>query len=226
MKGRRFFNWLWRANALIIFVAGLLAVSVLLFALYMLVADLTGTRHASNVMAVAGQEIDNTKASLSEFSRIDGTPLLRATLYVEQEFAYGSGSKETQAVQNELYFDMETSKSYWLIPGYKGLIVDRYRMPDDEYRDNPRPARASAYALVEKDSNGDGKLTGSDLKEIAVSGPAGKPLHRTGTLVESIDGTQVDDKGAVALIFYTADGKFRFQKIDLDTGKVSLDSAL
>lgn len=226
MRSRRFFSWLWRANAVLIFLAGLLTVGATGIVLYKFAADAMQPRHAEDVMTVAGRQIDSTKEHLTDFEQVRGGNFLRATLYVEQEYEISSGSKDSRSVQNELYFDLPTRKSHWLIPQYKGIIVSQHRLPDDNYGDDPQPLRANVYGLLDRDDNGDGQLTGRDLMEVAVAGPAGKPLHRTGLRVDSIDGTHLGEDGTEVLVFHTVGGKFRLLAVDLATGKLTANSEL
>jgi hypothetical protein len=81
------------------------------------------------------------------------------------------------------------------------------------------------YELVEADSSGDGKLTASDMKTIAVSDPAGSRFTRVVTGVEDINATTLTKSGRV-LILYTASSVLKAAEIEVETQKVVRDAPL
>ncbi|MEO3712484.1 hypothetical protein [Roseateles flavus] len=92
MQTRRVFTLLWRVNALIILVVGLLATALLAAAGYLLLKDATRTRHVDDIARTALGDVRDSRAELGAFGPIHGSPLLRARLTVPQTYALGSGS--------------------------------------------------------------------------------------------------------------------------------------
>jgi hypothetical protein len=121
VTSRRFFATVWRINAIALLLTAILGCCVLLFATWLIYQEATRTRHVSNVVDVADEQLDRSKAQLGTFESIAGSSVLRAPLRLEQEYGFRSGSKGTTSVQNYLFYDPPSAKAYWLVPGYKGL---------------------------------------------------------------------------------------------------------
>jgi hypothetical protein len=73
-----------------------------------------------------------------------------------------------------------------LVPGNKGLFLSARELPEREYGKPERPVVVVIYELVEADSTGDGRLTASDVKTIAVSDPSGSHFTKVLTGVEDL----------------------------------------
>jgi len=129
VSGKRFFAWVWRINALIVFALGLICTVVAIFAAASIYNDSARTRHVTGVVNVAEEQLETSAASLGSFSEIGGTEVLRAPLSVQQEYARSFGSNDVSSTRNYLYFDPASRESYWLIPGYRGLIVNENDFP-------------------------------------------------------------------------------------------------
>jgi hypothetical protein len=225
VTSRRFFATVWRINAVAILLTALLACGVLAFATWQIYKDATRTRQVSDVVTVGGEQLDRSQAELGTFERVSGSSVLRAPLRLEQEYGFGSGSKESSSVQNYFYYDPATRTAHWLIPGYKGLFVATYELPEREYREPERPAVAIVYVLVDGDSSGDGRLTASDVKAIAVSNPSGSQLTRVLTGVDEVKGASLTAEGRI-LLLYTASAALRAAEIDCATHAVVRDGAV
>lgn len=222
MKRARFFALVWRLNALIILLAGTVGLLVLVYAAIVIFNDLTRTRHASGIINIAEEQIDTTRTSLGDFELVEGTPILRAPLYLHQEYAFSSGSKAASSTQNYLYFDSLSRAPYWLMPGNRGLILETKEFPSHEYGEKAEPTRVVMYLSVDSDSNGDGKLTSNDAKSIAISDPTGKRFASLLGNVEQANGAQLLNDSL--LIFYTSEGSLRVAEIDLATTKLVSDA--
>lgn len=225
MKNRQFFAVVWRINSVVILAAGVVGLFVLLFAAAAIYKEMTRTRQATGVVNIAEEQVDLAKASIGDFHLVEGTNVLRAPLYLEQEYAFGSGSKETSSTQNYLYFGLETRDAYWLIPGHRGLILETNEFPSREYgEEEKRAVVAVMYILVDEDTNGDGKLTRNDSKVIAMSDATGKQFARLLTKVEEINGAHL--KNGSLLIFFTSESTLRMAEVELATINVVRESVV
>jgi hypothetical protein len=222
---RRFFSLVWRANAILLLLTGILACVVLLVAVLQIFRDATRTRQAVDVLNVAGEQIDRSKTSLGYFVTVAGCAVLRAPLHVQQTYAFGSGSKEATSVQNYLFYDPSDGSSRWLVPGNKGLFLATHELPEHEYSKPERPVVTVLYELVEADTNGDQRLTESDAKVVAVSDPSGSRFTRLFTGVQEVNGTTLTPQGHI-LVLYTVSATLRAAEIDVDTHRVLRDAAL
>jgi len=99
MTRRRFFATIWRINAIAILLTSILAGGVLLFAAWQIYKETTRTRQVSNVVNVADEQLDRSKAQLGTFEKIAGTTVLRAPLQLEQEYGFSSKIVRDSAVQ-------------------------------------------------------------------------------------------------------------------------------
>ena len=225
MTRRRFFATVWRINAVAILLTAILASGVLLFVTWQIYKDATRTRRVSNVVNVADEQLDRSKAQLGTFEKIAGSAVLRAPLRLEQEYGFSSGSKGTSSVQNYLFYDPAGARAYWLVAGYKGLFLSTHELPEQEYTKPETPVVAVVYELVESDSTGDKRLTASDAKVVAVSNPSGSQFTRVLTGVEEVNGTTLTTEGRI-LVLYTAGSTLKAAEVDVATHELVRDSAL
>jgi hypothetical protein len=225
LTGRRFFAVVWRANAVLILVTAVLACAVLAYGAWQIYREATRTRQASGVMNVAEEQIDRSKVELGRFETIAGTDVLRAPLALQQVYGFSSGSKETTAVQNYLFYDPSDGSSRWLVPGSKGLFLSARELPEREYTKPEKAVAVVVYELVEADTSGDGKLTEGDAKTIAISDPIGSRFTRVLTGVEDTNGTTLT-KGGRVLVLYTALSSLKAAEIDVDTHRIVRDAPL
>lgn len=201
---------------------GTVGLLVLVYVAIKICQDLTRTRHASEVINIAEEQIDTTNTSLGDFELVKGTSISRAPLYLHQEYAFSSGSKEARSTQNYLYYDSISREFYWLIPGNRGLILETKELPSREYGENAQRIRAVMYLIVDSDSDGDGKLTSNDAKKIGISDPIGKRFASLLSNVKQANGAQLLKDSL--LVFYTAEGSLHAAEIELATNKIASDA--
>lgn len=172
MQTRKLFSHIWRINAVLILLAGLLAVGLLCVAGFSLISSLTRTRHVDNVATTALGETKESSAELGSFEAITGSTVLRAPLTVRNGGALGS-SYESGSTRNYLYFDPATRSTHWLCPSMNGVVLSSTPLPSNDYGATKADALAFVHVVVSKDSNNDERLTDDDSKQIAVSAPDG-----------------------------------------------------
>lgn len=172
MLTRKFFSRIWRINAIIILLAGVLATGLLCVAGVSLIASLTRPRHVDNVATTALGEAKESSAELGSFEAITGSAVLRAPLTVRNSGALGK-SYESGTTRNYLYFDPATRSTHWLCPSMDGVVLSSTLLPTTDYGATKADAVVAVHVVVNKDSNNDERLTDSDSKQIAVSAPDG-----------------------------------------------------
>jgi hypothetical protein len=206
-------------------VTAVLACAVLAYAAWQIYRETTRTRPATGVMSVAEEQIDRSKVELGRFETIAGSDVLRAPLALRQVYGFSSGSKEATSVQNYLFYDPSDGSSRWLVPGSKGLFLSARELPEPEYTKPEKPVVVVVYELVEADTSGDGKLTESDAKTIAISDPVGLRFTKVLTSVEDMNGTTLTRNGRV-LILYTASSALKAAEFEIDTQRKVRDAPL
>mgnify|MGYP000954309856 CR=1 FL=1 len=173
MQTRRLFARIWRINAIVILLAGVIGTVVLSLVGYLLFRDGTRVRQVDNVANIALGEVRESAADLGVFSTIAGSSVLRAPLTVRQTYAIGSVSEEAGPTRNYLYLDPSSRAAHWLRPTMSGVILSSIPIPASEFGEQELKAVVFVHVTVDRDSNGDDRLTESDSKQIAVSAPDG-----------------------------------------------------
>ncbi len=195
----KFFALLWRINAIIIAVVGLIAAVVLGMAGYLVFKDITRARQVSNVANIALDTVGETKAQLGTFEAVMGTSVLRASLNVRQSYPLGSVSKEAHSTRNYLYFDPSTRTTYWLRSNMNGVILYSMMFPNSVHE--KENALIAVHVIVEKDSNHDERLSEQDNKQIAISMPNGKNYRILVPKVEEIHAVTLLPSGRLLIIY-------------------------
>jgi hypothetical protein len=184
MTSRRFFAVVWRINAIVLLVVGILGAVALSAAVFFVVKDATRTRYADDVARVAVGDDVQSQATLGHFEALPRSAVLRAPLRVTQSYSIGSGSKEASSVRNYLFYDPASRQTRWLKSSMDSLIVQTWRVPEGDSYDKPDFWVASVYAIATSDTNRDGVLNESDQVQIASSLPDGTAFR---LLVERAD---------------------------------------
>lgn len=221
MNSRRMFARIWRINAVLILVTGVLACCVLAYAAIEILRDATRPREAIDIVNVA-PNVGKETSRLGTFAPIGGTTVLRAPLYRDQEYELAVSSKETTSIQNYLFFDPATGASYWLLPGNAGLVTSTHHLPQTRYAEVDRPTKIVFYEISEVDSDKDQRLTSKDLKTIYSSDPTGRRLVPVARSVSEVHGVELSDETAVVL--YTSSRVLRAAIVDVATMRVRRDS--
>jgi hypothetical protein len=215
MNTRKLFTSIWKINAVIILLAGLLTIAVLAFIAF---EEATRTRDVEHVANIADTGIDKSKTELTDFTDVNGTAIMRAELRVDQEYAFSSGSKQASSVRNYLFFDSVNKSTHWLRNDNKGVIFAFHSLPVQSYsgEDKDKPIVAFLYLIADKDTNNDKRLTESDLKDIAVSDATGKRFKVVINGIDRFNGSRFQENGHV-LILYTAASHLKVADLDLQT---------
>lgn len=227
MKLRRFFANVWRINALIILLGGLGASGLLIFAAATIIIQTTGrSGSVGNVVNVSSGQSIATTAELGSFERIEKTEILRAPLYLIQDYRQDRGGqsfyKETNSIQNYLFFDETKKITYWLRPQTTALILATNSL-------TPRPETATStvavppagflYLVVTGDTNQDKRLTESDRQSIAISDASGLRFKELVPGIDRLNGYSAV-KDQQLSILYTVDRALMMSEVNLQTQTV------
>jgi hypothetical protein len=215
----RFFKYVWRFNALAIAVASILMVVLGLYAAATIFKAETRPRQVTNVVNVGEKDKISEEFTLGSVQTIEGTPYVQIPLYRGQSYAsagslYSKTSERNTA--NYLFLNTATYESRWLFDGAGQLITDS-EVLFSKLKRSPDEARTGVgiiLTIVEKDSNGDNRLTDKDAVSLAVSDVDGGRYRK---LVEGIERLHVvrqiaDDK---VLVLYQKDQETVFELYSL-----------
>ncbi|MGJ4889210.1 hypothetical protein [Bradyrhizobium sp. HKCCYLR20261] len=205
--GRVFFRYVWRFNALAIAVAAILLIAVGAYAALRIFKDETRERRVTNVVNVSGQDRISEDLLLGRAIVVDGTRYVRIPLYRSQTYGAASYYDKTsdRNVVNYLFLDPAINQPRWLFDTGAQLIVstqlmlNKLRLGADQ-----REAVGMVYTVVEKDTNGDGRLTEKDAVSVAVSDISGANYRKLLDGVGRLDAVEqvADDK---MLLLYQRD---------------------
>ena len=161
MRTSRFFHYLWRVNAAIIFFAG----AAIAFGLGSLVVQESGifrNRRADTGITVNAVDAA-THLSLGRASIINGTDVMRAELSVDRaELKFSSGGY--REVRNILFIEPTQKAARWLLPDNNHIIAETLDIADETDRYRKRNlATAVLVRSIANSSDTPGKLLLFDL---------------------------------------------------------------
>ena len=224
MKFNVFFRFVWSLNALIILAAGSLSLALLALSAYSLIRQYTSQTQVSNVVVSEPPQNNavSTKSLIGNFSKIEGIEIVKAPIYLSQEFQYRYGSKEASSIQNYIFYD-SVQKSFSLLRSTnQGLILSTIPLPEiDRNPDSNAKVLpiADLYVIIENDTNNDQRITEIDQKSLAIADASGK---RFKMLLANMD----DFKGASGIkdnrvsVFYTLANQLKVSEVDLRSQEI------
>lgn len=160
-KTQKFFRYLWRIDAVVIFVAA----AAITIGVGSLVIGEFGTKTARNREAQAGIPVVADQKShliLGRVSVIPGTNVMRADLLTDREgkvLGSGSGYSETR---NILFVEPDQKEGRWLLPDNDHVISDNTDIIAEDNDHNPKRIIATA-ALVKSPSDSPENVSGKLL---------------------------------------------------------------
>lgn len=201
MEDNRTFKFIWRFNAIILMVAGILSIGILFFAGYHVIKDAVKERNTRNIVNVDEDDSIDEKWELGRLYEIEGTSFLQIPLVSDQRYAQSYSSKSSDSVRNYLYIDTKNNTKNWLFKTNEFLVADIDYLSEKIYNTEDRIVRAILYTVIEKDTNGDKRLTTKDDKTIAISMPNGQGLKKLFTGIDIIIGHQVINKENMFIVY-------------------------
>lgn len=218
------FNLIWKINALLILVAGVMACGLMAFVGYTIYKD--HARHYGDEVVNIAPDVD-AEWRLGSFDRVAGTDYLKAAAYSEQSYgvAYGSASKEASAIRNYLFVNATDKSSRWLMPSNSQLFVSDMRLGETMNAPESELSRWVQYEIVKADTDGDGRLTNTDRRAVAFSDVIGQGYTEIISDADSVIGTELRDANT-QLVFYNSGGKSFVAEIDLPARRVSVTKEL
>lgn len=201
MEDNRFFKYIWRFNAIILMITGILAIGVLLFGGYQIYSETTQQRNIRNIVNIQGDTEVKEKWQLAYLSSIDGTPFVRIPLTSDQSYAQSYYSKSASSVRNYLFINTKNNEKYWLFKSNQFLVADSEFLTEQDYGDANRTIRAILYKVVKADTDKDSRLTSKDIQTIGLSMPNGKAYTEILQGVDVFIGHKLLDKNTLLLVY-------------------------
>jgi len=180
MEDNRFYRFTWRYNGVVIMIA---LAGIIAFIACNSVKEIWNTRPTQVITNVAEDPSGQEKWRLGYPQQIEGAAYLYIPLISEREdiklreinrkaaHSYGSEGY-SNPTRNILFVNTARNEMKWLFPGNNLLITQVQLLPQSSYRNNRR-VEAIMYQVMQKDTDGDKKLTIDDDRVIAFSMPDG-----------------------------------------------------
>jgi hypothetical protein len=167
MRSNQFFRKVWRVNALVILFAGILGLGLLAFTTIYALREIFRDREVTAVVNTGEDQKIREVLSLAQATQIAGQPWLLVAVESDQKYDQSYYSKSAVAARNYA-FVTASGPPRWLYPHNRFLIVDASQLPAPDYSEKQTPT-----AVVRADSDGDKRLTPSDVATLVFTKPDG-----------------------------------------------------
>lgn len=193
-KAQRLFRNIWRINAVIILIAGILLALAGLAALYELASFVTRDRTIGNVVLQDGPKTE-TRLSVGSFELLRGVPAAIAP-YRREQIRRGQGnalssySKSTSSIVDYIVVNTEDGSSWRVVGEDNAIVAKHWLLPQRTARLLPGESAGRvaliAVSAVLADTNGDGRITLKDKKHLVVAMPDGRQKKQIAESIEQV----------------------------------------
>ncbi|CAA0106911.1 Uncharacterised protein [BD1-7 clade bacterium] len=214
MESNRFFHRVWQFNAVVIALAGVLALALLLFASYHVIRDATRERAVTNVV---NTDVETPAISGWDYGlprQIDGHAVVVVPLQSGKNIGASYFKKNPVSVRDLLFIRVKSDEKQWLFDRTDFLILEYAFLADNSYRSDV-PVKAVIYQVVKTDTNNDQRLSYDDTITIGLSHPDGSEYTELVTDVTKVIGRDWVDDDRLMLL-YVKEGKAWSAVVDLD----------
>jgi hypothetical protein len=226
MEENKFFKFIWRVNALVIFGAAsgvlitlvCLAVTLAYDAFFRDQNNYTGALSANITQSIERENGEKEKMEELFFKNatpIAGTDYYRLTLETKRDYShYKSIKLNGNFTRNHLFLHNTNGQSHWLLPDNKSHIlkVVGIKPYDDANKEhNSRylgtDVDAYVYGILSKDTNEDDVLDSKDKRTLSISNKIGKNYTVLDENIDQVMSAQAL-KGRRLSILYKKDQSF------------------
>jgi len=223
---KRFFRVIWKINALLICLAGLLLTVMLTFALFSMLQSMLWDRHGAAIAVRSKSETPTpkeiAKLSIEKVESLDGTTIVRCTV---QSGDSGSSKMDSLsrysplATCNYIFFDTTTNQQTQLFPTNTNVIVESNDFYFPSTPCDKRVTKWTSYIVADKDTDNDGVISASDLKSLAITHADGKDFHVYLTDLDRVLKTELIGENDF-YVFYEQNHTVSVSRIDLSNQKI------
>lgn len=206
MRAQQFFRKVWRFNALVILLAGILAIGVIAISSFYALRAMFREREVVAVVNTGVREAIRETLTLGHVTRIQGHPWLLVAVESDQEYDQAYFSKSTVAARNYA-FVAAGEPPRWLYPHNRFLVVAASQLPASEYSEPEKPTTLVSFVVVPSDSDGDERLTSSDLSHLVFTKPDGTGSKAVLENVRSVIAQEI--MGEQVIVIYESPNGYR-----------------
>lgn len=219
---------IWRINAYLILIAGVLAVGLMVAVLAGLVRDWLSPRTISNVVAPANDAQLREELMSYRLRNAQGDTVVLDVLADQRlDAAYYSSKTAADTVRNQVFVKLADGSSARLLADNRGLItgiwvvrgtrviLSHHGSEHDEMPEPAQPVRARLYEVVEQDSNGDARLSARDVRRLLLARADGSAPATLAEGIAQLHGATLGAANELRLVASQADGSTRLYRFDL-----------
>jgi len=211
----RFFKFVWRVNAVALF---LLLAAVVIIGGVELISDAFRSNEPVVITNIADDPAGEEKWALGSPQTIEGTDFTYIPLVSEKKsidttspnfkakglHSYGGGYFSPS--RNLLFVNKKTREMSWLFKDNNQLLLDIDLLSNSAECTDDRRIIAILYRVIKSDANSDGILAADDVADLAISSSDGSNYKEILPAVERVYGTEIIE-GKDLLILYQSKGK-------------------
>ena len=225
MQENRFFTILWRFNAVVFAITGVLLIAISLVVLLEIYKDVTRDRHVHAVVGTDSETPQRPKY-YSYGSPSTGTNgLVVLPLLVGQTFDHGRYDKgSSNNIVNYLFLGANGQQS-WMFPTHAQLILNQQTLFAHKTGDEEPEALAQLLQVVEKDTNIDQRLTRTDVVNFFLTDPDFQNPRR---VLSDISGAFRTTKSDTGTLYIQAErkGQTVLLEMHMQTGEILSEHSL
>lgn len=154
MEDSKLFRHIWRFNAVIIALTGILGVVLTMSSLFFLFKELNRSRHRNGVANIDSSTNIEESFRFGKIIHIAGSSSFIIPLHSDQNFSLGSSvSKSTASTRNFLFTNVKNESSNWLLPNNQYLITDHNLVRPSDFSNRNEDVVTILYQVVKSDTN-------------------------------------------------------------------------
>src|ERR1700730_5888546 len=176
LRRPRVFRSIWRINAVMILVIGLLSLGLFAFVAYEALKERFQSLHRNDLVNVDPRVHIDSNWELGSFEHIAGTNVAAAPVHSSQRFRLAVREKDAEAVRNYLFLDLYDKSSRWLLPNHDRLILNKREIcgaTSEKGWQSCREVAWLAFESVTADTDGDHRLSSKGRLTLGFSNPDG-----------------------------------------------------
>jgi hypothetical protein len=195
-RTQKFFRYVWRINALLIFVA---AAAAVVGVLWLVGSEIESSTRHRNAVAAAPPVVANAEKNhlrLGGLAHIDGTSVYRAKLSSDTEGVSLGSSGYSRDTRNILFINLSTGAGKWLLPSDHEVITFNEDVTEPFPTGETHPPLATVV-LAKPYASHPESVTG----RILVMDAAAEHISEVASGVADVHGVSLTPTGEIAVLF-------------------------
>lgn len=222
---KRFFRIIWKVNAILICLVGLMLTAMLAFGLFGMAQSMTRTNESGAVAVHTEPPSAKETANLTidKAEELDGTRIVRCSVQSgnPERGKIGSFSSgyTASATCNYVFYDLTTNQPTTLFPTNNNVVVESQDFYFPAEPCDKRVTKWTSYVVADKDTNHDSFISSDDLKSLAIAHADGKDYHVFLSDLDRVLKTELIGENDF-YVFYEQDKSIFVTRIDLAAQKI------